>query len=196
MSWPDTNSKILEAIKNPQAPEWADFFRAYWEPLVKIARFAGLSSVDSEEVAQATMVKLAVRMGNFVRNRDHKFRSYVGTALRNTLRDYFQKRGRVPPHTRWNDPEVYDPDLAEALEAEFESALVKTWIDELRQELQKDEEQKTFAIFVHYFVQRVPAKKIAAMFGIEHDEAARRAWSIVYKLRKRAEEHQRQRDQQ
>ena len=95
---PQTRLSLLERLKDwDQQTAWRGF-EADYAPLVRnVARKAGLSDAEAEEVAQETLIAVATRIGGFKHAGNlGSFRNWLYQQTRWRIADQFRRRNRNP----------------------------------------------------------------------------------------------------
>src|SRR5579862_7072717 len=97
-----TRRSLLSRLRNLQDQEgWREFFEMYWRLIYRVAREAGLTDVESQEVVQTTFIYLARRMPNFRYDRERgAFKSWLRVVARSRINVYCrrEKSNRKPEH--------------------------------------------------------------------------------------------------
>lgn len=88
-----TRRSLLSRLRDLQDQEgWREFFEMYWRLIYNVAREAGLTDVESQEVVQTTFIYLARRMPNF--RYDPKrgaFKSWLRVVARSRINVYCRR---------------------------------------------------------------------------------------------------------
>ncbi len=89
-----THQSLIERLKDlGDNISWAEFYRTYSELIYGVARRAGLSEFESEEVVQATIISVAKKMPGFTYDpAKDSFKGWLLTVTRWRMHDQFQKR--------------------------------------------------------------------------------------------------------
>ncbi|SPE61020.1 RNA polymerase, sigma-24 subunit, ECF subfamily [Verrucomicrobia bacterium] len=143
-----TRQSLLSRLRDWQDQEgWRQFFDTYWRLIYNVARKAGLSDIEAQEVVQNTFVYLSRRMPKFCYDRQRgSFKSWLRVVTRSRINVYCrtQKAGqdfiRDPLLEEGNDAaqaveELPDPAgdaLDELWQREWEENLVSTAFRRLR----------------------------------------------------------------
>jgi RNA polymerase sigma-70 factor (ECF subfamily) len=94
-----TRASMLERLKNPaDKPTWEEFHRTYRGLIHGVARRAGLSETEADEVVQEALIAVAKKMPEF--RYDPAKDSFKGWLLQITswrIADQFRKRSMVEP---------------------------------------------------------------------------------------------------
>jgi len=91
-----TRTSLLGRLKNWDDQEsWKEFFDTYWKMLYSVARRAGLSESDAQDVVQEAIVAVAKKMPGFQYDPAiGSFKSWLMLIIRRRIIDFFRKRGR------------------------------------------------------------------------------------------------------
>lgn len=93
-AWPTTRLSLLLRVKDPTAEDaWDDFVARYHPPMVSMLRDVfRLQDAEAQDVAQEVLIKLVRAMQSFEYDPDKKFRAWVRTITRNSVRDAFRSK--------------------------------------------------------------------------------------------------------
>ncbi len=171
-----TRASLIHRLKDWQAASsWQTFFDIYWRLIYGVARKAGLSDAEAQDVVQETMLAVAKKMPGF--NYDPaigSFRAWLLNLTRWRITDQFRKRGiRVEDYAHSADlntdtrieERLVDPasqDLDALWQAEWETTLLDAAIVKVKQRL----DPQKFQIFDFYVNKEWPPEKVAKAFGI------------------------------
>ena len=141
-----TRTTLLEKIAAGDEIGWEDFARTY-SPLIQcIARWKNVPEDDIDDIRQQTLLSV-FHGGKFAYRREEngKFRTWLGTIIRNRIADYFRKTGRearVRAKLReFNEPEAFEDDYFE----KYRDHLLELALEELKQQV-SPEIYETFAL--------------------------------------------------
>lgn len=88
-----TRPSLLERLKDWQDRDgWKEFFDTYWRLIYGVARKAGLSEHEAEEVVQETVVSVAKQMPGFQYHQAGSFKAWLLQITRRRIVDQFRKR--------------------------------------------------------------------------------------------------------
>lgn len=179
----ETNEMLLDRLKADTAHEaWEEFYRHYWQPILRYARKLGLNEQQSHEVLQDTMVALVRILPQFAYDRRRgKFRNFLLTIVhrkslavqRRARRDRTLSLDSTDP---WGEGAVALLDMlaaplsdAESVGAErrWRESLVETALANLRAD--PTVEPRTLAVFEAYVVARRPVADVAAEYGVKEN---------------------------
>jgi RNA polymerase sigma-70 factor (ECF subfamily) len=174
-----TRATLIMRLKNWQdQASWQEFFDSYWRLIYGVARKAGLSDAESQDVVQETMVAVANHMPNF--NYDPKVGSFKAWLLNMTrwrILDQFRKRRTVDPTPgREEDSEttsfinrVADPTgghFDKIWEQEWQENLLAAALDHVKRRM----DPQKYQIFDLYVNKGWSPEKVAQSFGIPVDQ--------------------------
>ena len=95
-----TRASLIHRLKNWQdSTSWQDFFKVYWKLIYGVARKAGLSDDEAQDVVQETLISVAKHMPTF--NYDPTIGSFKAWLLNMTrwrIIGQFRKRPPVADH--------------------------------------------------------------------------------------------------
>lgn len=104
---------------------WQDFVGIYGGHILNWARNWGLQEADAEDVAQATLVRIARKMQDFAYDPALSFRGWLRTLAHHAWRDLARsKRPILVDSERFLSEQCADDGLADALESAFDEELL------------------------------------------------------------------------
>lgn len=168
-----TRATLLERMKdlNDQA-SWQQFFDIYWRLIYGVARKAGLSDAEAQDVVQETMSAIAKQMPGFVYNPAiGTFKAWLMTLTRWRIVDQFRKRGplvsRQPGTSVHTDtieriPDEKSLDWDAIWEADWEKSLLEAAMAHVQRHL----DPQKFQIFDFYVNREWPPEKVARTFNV------------------------------
>ena len=174
----NTRASLIRRLKNWQDDtSWQDFFKVYWKLIYGVARKAGLSDDEAQDVVQETLISVAKHMPTFEYNPAiGSFKTWLLNMTRWRIIGQFRKRQPAAAHAHTTstgrtdtidglvDPNA--PDLDAAWEAEWESNLLHAAMDNLKRRIDPQRCQ----VFDFYVNKEWPADQVAARFGISVDQ--------------------------
>jgi len=175
-----TRATLLERLKDWQdQSSWQEFFDTYWKLIYGVARKAGLTDAEAQDVVQETIFSVARHMPTFKYDPAiGSFKAWLLNMTRWRIIDQFRKRGPPSIHrptdgdaatgTRTTD-EVVDPasqNLDELWEAEWQKALFDAAIAKVKRRL----DPQKYQIFDFYVNKEWSPNKVSAVFGISVDQ--------------------------
>ncbi|HEX3798581.1 MAG TPA: sigma-70 family RNA polymerase sigma factor [Verrucomicrobiae bacterium] len=174
-----TRASLIHRLKNWQDNlSWREFFNVYWKLIYGVARKAGLSDDEAQDVVQETLISVAKHMPTF--NYDPSIGSFKGWLLTMTrwrIIGQFRKRRpgadnplpadetkRTDAVEAIADPNI--PDLKDVWEKEWERNLLEVALDNLKRTL----DPQRYQIFDFYVNKEWPPEKVAKHFGVSTDQ--------------------------
>jgi len=175
-----TRATLIYRLKDWQdQSSWQEFFDTYWKLIYGLARKAGLTDAEAQDVVQETLVSVAKHMPTF----DYdpalgSFKAWLLNLTRWRIIGQFRKRepsaeSRPSPNTSTAgvDPlqNVADPagqTLDAVWEAEWENNLLEAAITKVKRRV----DPLKYQIFDLYVNKDWPPEKVAACFGVSVDQ--------------------------
>lgn len=92
-----TRQSLLSRLKDQEDQAgWREFFDTYWRLIYGVARRAGLSDAESQDVVQETLVVVARHMPEFRYDPARgSFKAWLHTVVRSRLSEHFRKAKRT-----------------------------------------------------------------------------------------------------
>ena len=195
-----TRATLIGRLKNWQdQASWQEFFDTYWKLIYGVARKAGMTEVEAQDVVQETMFAVARHMPTFKYNPAlGSFKGWLLNMTRWRIIDQLRKRGPVgathpsssETGTRTRTVEkVVDPAsarLEELWETEWERTVLEAAIAGVKRRLDPEKYQ----IFDCYVNKEWAPEKVAGTFGISVDQvylAKHRVTEMIKEEAKRLE---------
>jgi RNA polymerase sigma-70 factor (ECF subfamily) len=92
-----TRPSLLSAVRRGDEDAWTEFYTSYRGYIYTVARGAGLSNEESEDVVQETMVAAKNHVGSFVPDRRRaRFRTWLRTIVRSRVIDCHRRKSHDP----------------------------------------------------------------------------------------------------
>ncbi len=172
-----TRRSLLSRLRDLDDREsWRTFFDLYWRMLYNVARRAGLTEVDAQDVVQETVVAVARQMPEFRYDRAKgTFKHWLFRIVRRRVADHLRRVYRQPPKGELAfDPLAEDDESAggvaadstgefgEAWEQEWEQAVLDAAVARVREKVNP----KHFQVFDYCVRQGLPAGRVAATLGM------------------------------
>ena len=175
-----TRATLLERLKDWQdQSSWQEFFDTYWKLIYGVARKAGLTDAEAQDVVQETILSVARHMPTFKYDPAiGSFKAWLLNMTRWRIIGQIRKRGPPGVHlraskdtttgTRITD-QIVDPasqNLDQLWEAEWQKALFDAAIAKVKRHI----DPQKYQLFDFYVHQEWAAEKVAQTFGvpIEH----------------------------
>jgi RNA polymerase sigma-70 factor (ECF subfamily) len=114
-SLPTRHSLLLRLRNWDDQESWREFFETYWRLIYGVARQAGLSDTDAQDVVQDTVLTVAKTMPGYeYRPADCSFKTWLHLLTRRRIADRLRRLSREPSAGAASLDE--NPSLAEAAE--------------------------------------------------------------------------------
>jgi RNA polymerase sigma factor (sigma-70 family) len=169
-----TRASLIQRLKDWQDnSSWKDFFDTYWKLIYGVARRAGLSDAEAQDVVQETMVSVAKKIPNFKYDPAiGSFKAWLLTTTRWRIIAQFRKRGHIINPAGGSDTtdgmtvekmaDPAGPAIDAVWEAEWENNLLEAAIAKLKRRVDPDKYQ----IFDFYVNKDWPPEKVAERFHV------------------------------
>jgi RNA polymerase sigma-70 factor (ECF subfamily) len=171
-----TRQSLLERLKNwDDQTGWQDFFQTYWKLIYGVARQAGLTDAEAQDVVQETVISVAKKMGAF--KTDPAFGSFKNWLLQITRRrivDQFRnrprrvefKKGRGDDTARTPTWEKIPDPGGQELEAIWQEEWQRNLMDVALERVKRLVSSKQFLLFHQQTFKQWPPGKVAAKYGV------------------------------
>lgn len=172
-----TRASLIHRLKNWQdSASWQDFFKVYWKLIYGVARKAGLSDDEAQDVVQETLISVAKHMPTFKYDPSiGSFKAWLLNMTRWRIIGQFRKRQPVAEHAARDSanrtatvddaPDPNAPDLDAVWEAEWETNLLHAAMDNLKRRI----DPQRWQVFEFYVNKEWPPEKVAERFGVSVD---------------------------
>lgn len=173
-----TRASLIHRLKDwRDNSSWREFFDTYWKLIYGVARRAGLSDTEAQDVVQETMVSVAKHMPTFKYDPAiGSFKAWLLTMTRWRIIAQFRKRGSVIHPAQDSDrngtalvERIVDPadqTLDAVWEAEWEQNLLEAAIAKVKRRI----EPEKYQIFDFYVNKDWPPAKVAERFQVSVDQ--------------------------
>jgi len=183
-----TRASLLQRVRNWQDDSsWQEFFNTYWKLIYGVARSAGLSDAEAQDVVQETLIAVAKHIPSFRYDPTiGSFKTWLLNMTRWRILGQFRKRqsasdrgagdssARTETVERVADPNALDLDAV--WQAEWEKNLFEAAMANLKRRMDPQRCQ----IFDFYVNKEWPSEKVAQRFGVSVDH--------VYQIKHRVAE--------
>ena len=169
----ETRSSLIQRLKATiNGESWEEFFHTYWELIYNVARRAGLSEADAQDIVQETILKVHNSLDRFEYNRKRgTFKGWLRTVTRSRLNDFFKKQQRRPA---LNQPLEETADELQNLEDPEGPEIEKIWDEEWNRNLiqaalsrtKKLSSPKQFQIFKCHYVDEWTVRETCRTLGV------------------------------
>jgi len=163
-----TRRSLLSRLRDADdAGSWQTFFDLYWRLLYNVARRAGLSEVDAQDVVQDTLLAVAREMPAFRYDPARgSFKQWLATVARRRVTDHLRKVYRQPPRAgvgpdtveREGGSDAGRDDFAELWGQEWEQAVLRAAIADVRTHVNP----RHFQVFDYCVLKEWPVAQVAA----------------------------------
>jgi RNA polymerase sigma factor (sigma-70 family) len=169
----DTRSSLIQRLKATiNGESWEEFFNTYWELIFHVARRAGLSEADSQDIVQETIVKVHKSLDGFQYNRSQgSFKGWLRAVTRSRLAEHFKKLQKRPllhePLDEGEDPlaNVLDPDgpaLERIWAEEWNRHLIQTALASVKRQVSP----KQYQIFKCHCIDEWTVKEVCRSLNV------------------------------
>lgn len=169
-----TRATLLGRLKNwRDEASWQEFFDIYWRLIYGVARKAGLSDAEAQDVVQETLFAVAKNLPGFKYNPAlGSFKAWLLNMTRWRIIDQLRKRGPLVEHRRDDDtartatvekiPDEHSASLDALWEADWEKNLLDAAMTKVRRQM----DPHKFQIFDFYVNKEWPPEKVARTFNV------------------------------
>jgi RNA polymerase sigma-70 factor (ECF subfamily) len=185
-----TCASLINRLRNWQdQSSWNEFFNTYWRLIYGVARKAGLSDDEAQEVVQETLISVAKHMPTFRYDPAiGSFKTWLLNMTRWRIIAQFRKRQPLPAHPHsaqattagtGTTDRIADPNslsLDAVWEAEWETSLLDAAMTNVR----RHGDPQRYQIFDFYVNKDWPPDKVAESFGVSVNQ--------VYQIKHRVTE--------
>ncbi len=173
-----TRWTLIGRLKNWDDQEsWREFFDTYWKLIYTVARKAGLTSQDAQDVVQDTVVTVCKAMDHFEASPQRgSFKSWLLTVTRSRIIDLQRKQGREiavaagSAATASHRTTAVEDRLADPAGNGFDSLWDAEWernlISLALEKLQKKTSARHYQLFLLHVLKQHPAEQVAKVTGV------------------------------
>ena len=170
----ETRSSLINRLKATiNGESWNDFFNTYRNLIFNVARRAGLSEADAEDIVQETIVKVHKSLERFQYDRNRgSFKGWLCSVTRSRLAEHFKKQQkRLPLNQPFDDSngnptaEVPDPkglELERIWDEEWQKNLIQTALTRLKRTVSP----KQFQIFKCHCIDEWSVKEVCKTLNV------------------------------
>ena len=175
--WLPTRQSLLTRLKNWDDQEgWREFFDTYWKLIHGVARKAGLTEDEAQEVVQETVMTVAKNLSEFKkRSKQDSFKAWLLHTTRWRIADQFRKRPpaehasihRSPDDTARTAtvervPDPNGPQVETLWDVEWEKNRITVALERLR----KRASARQFQIFQLLVTREMDPTHVAKILGV------------------------------
>ena len=170
----ETRSSLINRLKATiNGESWEVFFDTYGDLIFNVARRAGLSEADAQDIVQETIVKVHKSLDRFQYDRNRgSFKGWLHSVTRSRLAEHFKKqRKRLPLNQPFNDTtdeptiEISDPKGLE-LERIWDEEWQKNLIHSSLTRIKRIVSPKQFQIFKCYCIDEWTVTEICKALNV------------------------------
>jgi RNA polymerase sigma factor (sigma-70 family) len=179
-SYPDalipTCRSLLDRLKNWNDREsWESFFHTYWRLIYGVARKAGLTDTEAQEVVQETVIVVARKIPHFSYDpAAGSFKSWLLNTTRWKIADQFRKRIPTQPDPPADPGTATDPSILlqipDPASVDFESVWDEQWtqnlFDTACDRVKTSVNHKQYQMFDLYCIKGWPVRKVALALDV------------------------------
>jgi len=174
----NTRKTLIERLRktNSDTRSWREFYDLYHKLVHSVARKAGLSETDAEDVVQETFFKVSKHIKKFQYDpRKGRFRNWLCLITKQQVANYYRKSKKLPElPSFWNeDPdkpftEIPDPtnQWDEIWEAEDRKHTMHLALTRLKEKVKP----KPYQIFLAHCIKGLPVKKVTELLEVSANE--------------------------
>jgi RNA polymerase sigma factor (sigma-70 family) len=174
--WGATRRTLLERLKNwEDQASWEDFFHSYGKLLYAVARQAGLTNEEAEDVVQETVLTVSKNIKEFQYDpRRGSFKAWLLHTTRWRIADQFRKRPaagghRIPSSGDTRRTRTTDR-IADPAGSELERLWDAEWVENLRHaaldRVKRKVKAKHYQIFDLSVLKNWPVERITRTLGV------------------------------
>ncbi|HEU0009364.1 MAG TPA: sigma-70 family RNA polymerase sigma factor [Verrucomicrobiae bacterium] len=175
-----TRASLLSRLKDwEDQTSWREFFDTYGRLIYGVARKAGLSDAEAQDVLQETLLAVAKKMPGFTYDpKVDSFKGWLLTVTQWKIADQFRKRSGVREQClltsaatrqegtrptaieRMTDPAGFD--LQAIWDGEWQAHLLRTALDRVKRRAQPAH----FEMYYLHVIKEQPARDVARTLGV------------------------------
>jgi len=170
-----TRESLLGRLKNWKDNEsWREFFSIYRKLIFSMAAKSGLSTQESEEVVQETVISVAKTIPDFEYDPGRcSFKSWLRHLAQKRIADHFRKRSRERTVGFSNSDETGKTRAIDRVPDANAARLDAVWEEEWQKELlnasivrvKKQVSAEQYQMFDFYVLKKMPVGKVAEALG-------------------------------
>ena len=167
-----TRQSLLSRLRNWDDREsWREFFDTYGELIYALARKAGLSNAESQDVVQETLISVAKEMPGFKYDPAlGSFKGWLRQVTGRRIADQLRKRLPEDQPGRGEPADSALENLPDTSASAFESLWEEEWQRHTMQtalrRVQRKVHPKQFQMFDLYVTQQCPMKSVTDILGV------------------------------
>ena len=176
-NWAKTRRTLLARLRQTRINEscWSDFFDAYSRLIFSVAQKSGLSHGDSEDIVQATVLKISQYIDRFDFDPSRgKFRNWVCMITKQQIANHYRKLSRQPLIDEWElgeadaVPDIEDPvnRWDQVWDGEYREYLNDSALDMVKRKVGP----RQYQLFHLYCIKELPVNRIIEILGVKANE--------------------------
>ena len=172
-----TRATLLQRLKDWQdQSSWQEFFDTYWKLIYGVARGAGMTDAEAQDVVQETVICLTKKIQGFTYDpAQGSFKGWLKRMTRWRIADFMRRKQYQHQGRRLPKEEPLGTSLAMELEDPATAGVEKVWDEEwennlLEVALGKIRQQvspKLYQMFFYHVCKKLPAKQVAERLGVK-----------------------------
>jgi RNA polymerase sigma factor (sigma-70 family) len=170
-----TRRTLLSRLKDLEDDvSWRHFFDTYWKLIYGVARKAGLTDTEAQDVVQETVIAVARNIGTYRYDPAVcSFKTWLMTVTRSRIANQYRKRRRHAPLVEIEDdttgtaflervPDERTLDLGAVWDRAWEENVMDAAIRRVKRRVPAEQ----FQLFDFNVLRDWPARKVAKTFGV------------------------------
>src|SRR4051812_13469374 len=171
-----TRQSLLQRLKDWRDERgWQDFFDTYWRLIYSVARRAGLSDAEAQDVVQETVISVAKQIPGFTYNATGSFKAWLMRLTKRRIADQFRKKQyqlggkKFPREERLetaiidNHPDSRSFDLENTWDEEWQSNALQAAL----QRVKEIADAKEFQMFYLHVTKGISAREVAKRLDVK-----------------------------
>ena len=176
-NWARTRRTLLARLRRTRIDEvcWSEFFDAYSRLIFSVAHKSGLSHGDSEDIVQATVLKVSQYIDRFDFNPDRgKFRNWVCMITKQQIANHYRKANCQSLIDGWNPDDADDSPEIEAPVNRWDEIWDGEYLGYLNgmalAKVKRKVSPKQYQIFHLYCIKELTMEKIVEILDVSPNE--------------------------
>ena len=173
-----TRKTLINRLRqtNSDTRSWSEFYELYWKLVYSVARKAGLSETDAEDVVQETFLKVSKSIKKFDYDPSKgRFRNWLCLITKQQVANHYRKSKNLPPlPSNWNEnpdePARDIPDPTSDWDSLWESEDRKHTMHLALTKLKDKVKPKPYQIFLAHCIKGMPVKEVASLLEVSDNE--------------------------
>ena len=173
-----TRKTLINRLRktNSDTRSWSEFYDLYWKLVYSVARKAGLSEADAQDVVQETFLKVSKSIKKFDYDPSKgRFRNWLCLITKQQVANHYRKESKLPELPAfWNEdpdePARQIPDPTSDWEGLWEAEDRKHTMHLALTRLKDTVKPKTYQIFLAHCIKGMPVKEVTALLEVSDNE--------------------------